>query len=161
MQAEQDYTRLRDALQVGEFQKADDETRALLIKLAGPEAEKRGWVYFTEVRPSHLFSESEGKDLRPSITGFYIVLATWSCCASDECQHAVSNLQVKFIPEVDLQTMDNLWRASSGNKFGYSVQKDLWIQNRRRWDKFFQAIDWVQGENNVYRSVLARLLWLA
>ena len=62
-------------------------------------------------------------------------------------------LQVKFIPEADLQTMDNLWRAASGNKFGYSVQKELWLQNRRRWDKFFQQIDWVQGENNYYRSV--------
>ena len=49
VQAGQDYTALRDHLQAGEFQKADDETRALLIKLAGPDAETRGWVYFTEV----------------------------------------------------------------------------------------------------------------
>ncbi len=36
-------------LKSGEFEKADDETRALLIRLAGPDAVKRGWVYFTEV----------------------------------------------------------------------------------------------------------------
>jgi hypothetical protein len=29
---------------------ADDETRALLIKMAGPGAVARGWVYFTEVK---------------------------------------------------------------------------------------------------------------
>ena len=60
-------------------------------------------------------------------------------------------LQVKFIPEVDLQTMDSLWKAASGNKFGYSVQRELWLQNKRRWDLFFKQIDWVQGENNNYR----------
>lgn len=52
--------------------------------------------------------------------------------------------QVKFIPAKDLQTIDALWRAASGGRFGYSVQKELWIQNRRYWEKFFKAIDWVQ-----------------
>ena len=52
--------------------------------------------------------------------------------------------QVKFIQAKDLQTIDALWRAASGGKFGYSVQKELWIQNRRYWEKFFKAIDWVQ-----------------
>lgn len=45
-----DYTKLRDLLAEGKFQDADDETRALLIKLAGPGAIDRKWVYFTEVR---------------------------------------------------------------------------------------------------------------
>ena len=49
MQAEQDYTLLRDCLKAGKFEKADDETRALLIRLAGPDAVARNWVYFTEV----------------------------------------------------------------------------------------------------------------
>lgn len=51
---------------------------------------------------------------------------------------------MKFIPARDLQTVDALWRAASGGRFGYSVQKELWIQNRRYWEKFFKAIDWVQ-----------------
>ncbi len=45
-----DYTALRDHLKAKDFRKADDETRALLIRLAGEQAVKRGWVYFTEVR---------------------------------------------------------------------------------------------------------------
>lgn len=49
-QAEIDYTSLRDALQQGDFQLADDLTRAALIELAGPDAEKRNWVYFSEVK---------------------------------------------------------------------------------------------------------------
>lgn len=45
-----DYSDLRDALQEGNFQLADDLTRSALITLAGPDAEKRNWVYFSEVK---------------------------------------------------------------------------------------------------------------
>jgi len=102
-----DYSALRDYLQQGDFRKADDETRALLIKMAGPGAVQRGWVYFTEVSP---------------------------------------------IPAADLQTVDRLWKAASGGKFGYSVQREIWQQNNKRWSKFFKQIDWTQGENNAYRK---------
>ena len=47
LQAGFDYAPLRDALAEGDFQKADDITRAALIQLAGPGAVKRNWVYFT------------------------------------------------------------------------------------------------------------------
>ncbi len=63
----------------------------------------------------------------------------------------LSLLQVKFIPAQDLRVIDALWRAASGNKFGYSVQKEVWVQNRRYWERLFKAIDWVQGEYNMYR----------
>jgi len=45
-----DYTPLEEALKSGEFRKADDMTRALLITLAGDDAETREYVYFTEVK---------------------------------------------------------------------------------------------------------------
>lgn len=102
-----DYSALRNALQAGDFQQADDETRALLIKLAGEGAIKRGWVYFSEV---------------------------------------------KSIPNKDLQTMDALWKVASDGKFGFTVQREIWNQNQKRWPKFFKQIDWVQGENNIYRK---------
>ncbi|EFN59265.1 hypothetical protein CHLNCDRAFT_19181, partial [Chlorella variabilis] len=57
--------------------------------------------------------------------------------------------EVKFIPADDLRTLDELWRAASGGKFGYSAQREVWVQKARQWPKFFKAIDWVQGENNV------------
>lgn len=41
---------LRQHLAEGDFRKADDETRALLIRLAGEGSIKRNWVYFSEVR---------------------------------------------------------------------------------------------------------------
>lgn len=49
LQAGVDFTKLRDLLAEGKFQDADDETRALLIKLAGLGAVDRKWVYFSEV----------------------------------------------------------------------------------------------------------------
>ena len=75
-----DYTNLRDALQSGDFQLADDLTRAALITLAGPDAEKRTWVYFTEV---------------------------------------------KFIANTDLQTIDNLWRAASKNRYRHCADSSF------------------------------------
>jgi hypothetical protein len=48
--------------------------------------------------------------------------------------------------------VDNLWRAYSNNKFGYTPQRELWLQSKKMWGKFFQRIDWVQGENNIYRK---------
>lgn len=43
-----------------------------------------------------------------------------------------------------MTTMDTLWKTASGGKFGYSVQKELWMFNFKRWGKFFKQIDWVQ-----------------
>lgn len=100
-----DYTALRDYLKEGEWRKAEDETRAKLIEAAGPDAQKRGWVYWSEV---------------------------------------------KSIPDADMRTLDTLWAAASGGKFGYRKQRELWVQSKRMWTKFFQKIKWVQGENNVY-----------
>ena len=75
-----DFIKLRDLLRAGEFQTADDESRALLLTLAGTEAQSRGWIYFTEVAS---------------------------------------------IPATDLKTIDSLWKASSNDKFGYSVQRKV------------------------------------
>jgi hypothetical protein len=60
-------------------------------------------------------------------------------------------LQVKFIPEADLRAIDGLWRAASKGKFGYSVQKEIWVQNRRYWERLFKVIDWTHGVHNYYR----------
>mmetsp|Transcript_23376 Transcript_23376/g.60746 ORF Transcript_23376/g.60746 Transcript_23376/m.60746 type:complete len:259 (+) Transcript_23376:1-777(+) len=109
-----DYTPLKDALAAGEFQKADDLTRALLIQLAGEDAQERGWVYFSEVK----------------------------------------SISVK-----DFKSMDDLWVAHSEGKFGFSVQRNLWMQNAKRWPKFFKRINWVQGENNFYRKWPAEFIY--
>jgi hypothetical protein len=61
--------------------------------------------------------------------------------------------EVRSIPVEDMCTLDALWKAASNGRFGYAVQREVWLQNQKRWPKFFKAINWVQGENNVYRWV--------
>lgn len=128
-----DYTALKEHLVKGEYQLADDETRALLIKLAGPDAVKRGWVYFTEA------SQCRMDGMEP----------VHQCVIA---RRAARCSQVKFIPVADLQTIDQLWKAYSNGKFGFSVQREMWLQNKKQWQKFFKRIDWTVGEKNIYRK---------
>jgi len=60
--------------------------------------------------------------------------------------------EVKEIPVVDLQTIDKLWQAYSNGRYGYSVQKKLWVKSKKVWTRLFKEIDWVQGENNAYKK---------
>lgn len=132
-----DYTALRDLLKAGEWRKAEDETRALLIRLAGEDAVKRGWVYFTEV--------GIGGGRWPGLR---------TTCTLHHTHHAAPPPppQVKTISVTDFQTIDGLWRAASNDKFGYSVQREVFNQCQRRWAKFFKQIDWTHGQNSNYRK---------
>lgn len=67
--------------------------------------------------------------------------------------------EVKTIPEADLRTLDALWRSYSDGRYGYSVQRAAWLRSKKVWTRTFQAIDWVQGENNAYRKFPAEFLW--
>jgi hypothetical protein len=60
--------------------------------------------------------------------------------------------EAKSISVEDMETLDALWASASNGKFGYRAQRQMWIQNRKQWTRFFRAIDWVQGENDVYRK---------
>lgn len=67
--------------------------------------------------------------------------------------------EVKTFPVTDLKTIDTLWSFYSDGKFGFSVQRKLWIGKKRQWAKFFKEIDWVQGENNAYRKWPEEFIW--
>jgi hypothetical protein len=67
--------------------------------------------------------------------------------------------EVKSIPADDLRTVDALWRAASGGRFGYSVQREMWAQAGRQWGRFFKQIDWTVGENNNYRKWPAEFVY--
>jgi GUN4-like len=67
--------------------------------------------------------------------------------------------QVKDIPVEDLQTIDQLWVAASGGKFGFSVQRGIWRACNKKWSAFFQAIDWLKGENLNYRAWPAEFIY--
>lgn len=55
--------------------------------------------------------------------------------------------EVERFPSTDLQTIDTLWLVHSEGKFGYSVQRDLWLGVGKDWDRLWPAIGWKAGNN--------------
>lgn len=63
------------------------------------------------------------------------------------------------MPVKDLKTIDALWQYYSDGKYGFSVQRKIWIGQKRQWAKFFKAIDWTTGENGNYRKWPEEFIW--
>lgn len=53
--------------------------------------------------------------------------------------------EVNNFPATDLKTIDRLWQLFSAGKFGFSVQRDLWLGVGKDWDKLWPKIDWKSG----------------
>lgn len=55
--------------------------------------------------------------------------------------------EVENFPIVDLQTINNLWFIYSQGKFGFSVQRELWLSLSKNWEKLWPQIGWKTGNN--------------
>lgn len=55
--------------------------------------------------------------------------------------------EVSRIPVEDLRTIDQLWRAASEDRFGYSIQRQLWLGVNRNWERLWPLIGWKQGHH--------------
>jgi hypothetical protein len=55
--------------------------------------------------------------------------------------------EVEQLPEIDLQTIDSLWKLHSEGKFGFSIQRDMWLGMGKNWDKLWVKIGWKNGNN--------------
>jgi hypothetical protein len=55
--------------------------------------------------------------------------------------------EVEGFPTTDLQTINTLWLVYSEGKFGFSVQRELWISVGRNWDKLWSLIGWRAEKN--------------
>ncbi|MGL5508437.1 MAG: GUN4 N-terminal ARM-like repeat domain-containing protein [Microcoleaceae cyanobacterium] len=55
--------------------------------------------------------------------------------------------EVDKIPVQDLQTINNLWLIFSEGKFGYSVQRELWLGVGKNWEKLWVKIGWKKANN--------------
>jgi hypothetical protein len=55
--------------------------------------------------------------------------------------------EVDKIPVQDLQTINNLWLIFSEGKFGYSVQRELWLGVGKNWEKLWTKIGWKKANN--------------
>lgn len=94
------YAQLQDLLARENFLEADKLTIEKLCEIAGENAQKRKWLYFSEV---------------------------------------------DSIPITDMQTINNLWLVYSEGKFGYSVQREIWLAVGKNWDKLWPKIGWKKG----------------
>ena len=55
--------------------------------------------------------------------------------------------EVEQFPAIDLQTINALWLIHSEGKFGFSVQRDLWLSVGKNWEKLWPKIGWKDGIN--------------
>nr|YP_009398594.1 hypothetical protein [Kuetzingia canaliculata]ARW67780.1 hypothetical protein [Kuetzingia canaliculata] len=54
--------------------------------------------------------------------------------------------EIQFLPLNDLFTIDLLWKIYSKGKFGFSIQKKIWIKNNKKWKKLWKQIGWTENE---------------
>ena len=55
--------------------------------------------------------------------------------------------EVTKFPIVDLQTLNSLWVNYSEGKFGFSVQRNLWVSVGRDYNKLWPKIGWKSSNN--------------
>ena len=55
--------------------------------------------------------------------------------------------EVEQLPQIDLHTIDNLWTLHSEGKFGFSIQREMWLGMGKNWAKLWVKIGWKDGNN--------------
>ena len=55
--------------------------------------------------------------------------------------------EVESFPIDDLQTINQLWVVHSEGKFGFSIQRDIWLSLGKNWDNLWPKIGWKSGNN--------------
>jgi hypothetical protein len=55
--------------------------------------------------------------------------------------------EVEKFPVTDLKTINALWRVYSEGKFGYSVQREVWLSVSKNWEKLWFQIGWKNGNS--------------
>lgn len=55
--------------------------------------------------------------------------------------------EVERFPAADLRTLDALWFVHSEGKFGYSVQREMWLGLGKDWEKLWSKIGWKSSNN--------------
>lgn len=53
--------------------------------------------------------------------------------------------EIEQFPIADLQTLNALWLAHSEGRFGFSVQRELWLSVGKDWSQLWSKIGWRSG----------------
>jgi hypothetical protein len=54
--------------------------------------------------------------------------------------------EVESFPTTDLRTINTLWLVHSEGKFGFSVQRQLWLSAGKNWEALWPKIKWKAGK---------------
>ena len=65
--------------------------------------------------------------------------------------------EVEMFPKLDLQTLDRLWQIYSEGKFGFSVQRRLWLGLGQNWDKLWSRLAW--KDDNIWTRYPGGFIW--
>lgn len=66
---------------------------------------------------------------------------------------------IQYIETHELCQIDLLWQIYSKGKFGFSIQKNIWIQNKRKWDKLWEKINWLENKTGMMRRYPTEFNW--
>lgn len=55
--------------------------------------------------------------------------------------------EVKNFTTADLQTINTLWVVHSQGRFGFSVQREIWLSLNKNWEQFWPTIGWKTDNN--------------
>jgi hypothetical protein len=55
--------------------------------------------------------------------------------------------EVDSFPIPDLLSINSLWLVHSEGKFGFSVQREIWLSQGQNWDKMWPKIGWKTGNS--------------
>ncbi|KAB8317954.1 GUN4 domain-containing protein [Tolypothrix campylonemoides VB511288] len=55
--------------------------------------------------------------------------------------------EVENFPITDLKTINSLWLVHSEGKFGFSVQREIWLGLGKNWENLWTKIGWKKGNN--------------
>lgn len=65
--------------------------------------------------------------------------------------------EVEQFPNLDLQTIDRLWRIYSEDKFGFSVQRKIWLGVGQNWDRLWPRLAW--KDDNIWTRYPGGFIW--
>ena len=61
------------------------------------------------------------------------------------------------MPVADLLALDQLWRAYSEDRFGFSRQREIWLGVNQNWDRLWEKLAWKSG--NVWTRYPGEFVW--
>ena len=77
-----------------------------------------------------------------------------------ELGESISKEELRRFPCTELQTIDQLWIDASQGRFGFSIQKDIYLQSggsidgqfssKEVWQEFERRVGWYVGESGVW-----------